>query len=301
MNQQKIPVTEIQRFSTHDGPGIRTVVFLPGCPLRCAWCHNPEAKTARNQIYYIANFCIGCGACAAVCHSHAHIMENQVHRFQRNHCDMCGKCTILCPSGALEDSIKYFTADEIMDKVARDRPFYDREGGITLSGGEPLSHGCTSMELLQKAKALGIHTAVQTCGFAPQEIVAAAAGYTDLFLWDIKDTNPERHEQYTGVRPELILDNLRMADCLGTETVLRCILVKGVNTDARHYQHIADIYHSLQHCRGVQLLPYHTYGSSKSVQLGEADPARPAWIPEEADLAYAVNEFTKNHINLLST
>ncbi|MFR1518730.1 MAG: glycyl-radical enzyme activating protein [Clostridia bacterium] len=297
--RQTIAVTEIQRFSTHDGPGIRTVVFLPGCPLRCVWCHNPEAQTRENHLFYIDSRCIGCGTCAAVCPRNVHVFSAEGHLLSRVKCSGCGLCAEACPSGALENTVKYFTLEEIIKYVRRDEAFYGETGGMTLSGGEPLTQGGTCVALLKAAKDYGIGTAVETCGYAEEEAVYRAAEYTDLFLWDIKDTDPGRHREYTGAENEPILRNLFAADRAGANTLLRCILVRGVNTNAAHYERVAALSRRLRHCRGVQLLPYHAYGSSKAVQMGYPDPAHKEWIPTPEDLLAAKEEFKKYNINLI--
>ncbi len=301
MNKACISVTEIQRFSTQDGPGIRTVVFLPGCPLRCAWCHNPEAQTAQNRILYAENSCIGCRMCTEVCPQKAHIgsVGGGAPVYLRTKCNACGICTQLCPSGALTNTVKYFTPEEILAFVRRDEMFYGKEGGLTLSGGEPLAHPRESLSLLQKARACGIGTVVETCGFAERQDVLAAAKYTDLFLWDVKDTDAARHYEYTGVFPDKIIDNLFAVDASGAATILRCILVKGVNTETAHYHGIAALFAELKHCRGVQLLPYHTFGSAKAVQLGMPDNAHRDWILTEQDLSAAMQYLENKDVKLL--
>lgn len=299
VKQRNIAVTEIQRFSTHDGPGIRTVVFLAGCPLACAWCHIPEARTAENHIFYIESRCIGCGECALVCPRRVHTVGASGHTVFRKNCIGCGLCTEACPTGALENTVKQMTCEEIMRIVLRDQVFYRENGGLTLSGGEPLAQRESAMRLLKEAKERGIGTAVETCGYAEERTVLETAEYTDLFLWDVKDTDPVRHRNYTGASNELILRNLLAADRAGAATILRCILVEGVNTDPAHYDRIAELFKGLRHCRGVQLLPYHTYGSSKALQMGLSDPARKEWIPSAERLREAREQLKKKSAILI--
>lgn len=283
-------ITKIQKFCTHDGPGIRTTVFFKGCPLRCAWCHNPETQSMRPQVFYNANLCVCCGACAAVCPQGCHLVKEKEHRYaSRQRCEACLRCVNACPTGALEVSGEEKRIAQILDIVEQDRAFYGRSGGLTLSGGEPMAQPEAALALLRGAKARGIHTALETCGMFSEKWLPGLAAVTDLFLWDFKDSDPARHLIYTGATHEKILDNLHTLDALeGTKILLRCILVKGVNLDEKHLQAIKELYHRLRHAVGVELLPYHPYGGGKSVALGERDSARPEWIPNSEELRRAV-------------
>jgi pyruvate formate lyase activating enzyme len=281
------PVTEIQRFCMHDGPGIRTTVFFKGCPLRCAWCHNPETQQKKPQLQYMQKQCIGCCACVAVCPNGVHKMENGEHLLHRESCTLCGACASACPARALETCGKEMTADEILKEAEKDRAFYGKEGGITLSGGEPFLQGEKLIQLLRACKERGLTTAVETCGFADPDLLVSAVPFVDLFLYDVKDTDEKRHKHYTGVSNQKIQDNLRLLDKQGAKTLLRCILVSGVNTDPAHYHALADLYHSLFHCKGIELLPYHAFGGAKSTFLGLPDSGNPAWIPTEEQMEEA--------------
>ena len=280
MNDQRItlPVTEIQRFCMHDGPGVRTVVFLKGCPLRCEWCHNPETQNNHEEMLYDARKCIHCGACLAVCAYKAQIMTNG-HEFNRDRCAVCGACTEVCPTEAMTAAAGDMTVDEILASVLRDRAFYGENGGVTLSGGEPMLHPEAVLRLLAVCREAGLHTAVETSGEFSRMFIPTLVKYAELLLWDVKDTNDERHKQYTGVSNARILDNLRLADGLGGRTRLRCIVVEGVNTEDAHWDAVAALYHELTCCEGVELLPYHAYGGSKMLPLGLADNGRKEWIP----------------------
>lgn len=269
----------------HDGPGLRTVIFLKGCPLRCAWCHNPETQAPEKELLFYAKKCISCAACVSVCPQNAHRIEEE-HRFLRERCASCFACASVCPSGALEVTGREYTAEELLCEVMRDAPFYGETGGLTLSGGEPLMQ-TASLTLLHLAKEAGISTALETCGYADPARIAEAVPYTDLFLYDIKDTDPVRHSLYTGKDNRLILENLKKLDSLGARTRLRCILVNGINTEKVHYRRLADLARSLSFCEGVEFLPYHAYGGSKATFLGRADNGRAAWIPTDAQLSEA--------------
>ena len=218
-------VTEIQRFCMHDGPGIRTVVFLKGCPLRCKWCHNPETQSVNNEILFYPNKCIGCGACAGVCQNGAHTFAETGHSFSRNLCAACMKCAQACCSKAITASHAEMTVDEIVAEIMKDMAFYGENGGVTLSGGEPLMNMAEAIELLKECKKRGVNTAVETSGFFDTAFLPELVPLTDCFLWDFKDSDARRHMEYTGVSNEKIVENLLTADSLGAETVMRCIMV----------------------------------------------------------------------------
>ena len=286
MNMDKqIRIAEIQRFCMHDGPGVRTVVFFKGCPLRCAWCHNPETQKTSGELLFYQTKCIGCGACAD-CKAGAQRFgaDRSIDRFR---CIACGACTDVCPTGALTLCGALYSVAQLAQIVARDRAFYGTGGGVTLSGGEPLMQDAGAIALLEACRADGISTAVETCGCADAKVLAEATPLVDLFLWDVKDTDPARHRQYTGVSCEPILENLRTVDRLGGKTRLRCILVNGVNTNEAHYRAVAELAGSLAHCEGVEWIPYHAYGGSKSSLLGLTNSGRLEWIPTEQQLLAA--------------
>lgn len=287
------PVTKIQRFSTHDGPGVRTTVFFKGCPLRCRWCHNPETQSPAMQVYYTEKFCIDCGACASVCPTGAHTLKDGAHQFDAALCRGCLRCASVCPSTACEACARLMTVSEILAEAERDRPFFGLRGGITLSGGEPMFHPEAALALLTAARERGLHTAVETCGVFDDRHIPWLTACTDLLLWDFKDSDPARHQAYTGASNEGIAARLRRADALGGRSRLRCIMVRGVNMEPAHYQAIAALYHTLNHCEGVDLLPYHPFGSSKAKQLGRQEEQHTAWIPAQEDLR-AAEDFLQN-------
>lgn len=284
---ENLIVTEIQRFCMHDGPGVRTTVFLKGCAMRCKWCHNPETQLMQPQILFYPNKCIGCNACVAACHFGAQISSENGHAFLRERCVCCGACTEACPTGAMELCGREYSPEEVLAVINKDRPFYGDKGGVTLSGGEALLQKEAAAALLRACREQGISTAVETCGYFDPAVLSLVVPYTDLFLWDLKDTNDARHLQYTGVSNERILSNLRLADSMGARIRLRCILVNGVNTDAEHYRKIADIASTLSNFEGVEFLSYHAFGGSKATFLGLEDNGRTDWIPTEEQLEEA--------------
>lgn len=280
-------VADIQRFCMHDGPGIRTTVFLKGCPLRCAWCHNPETQSKKRELLYYENKCIGCGACA-VCNQNVHKFS-EPHTIERDLCIGCGKCAAECPTGALEIVGKDYTVDKLFEIIEKDRAFYGEKGGLTLSGGEPFFQAEESLAFLKLCKENGIHTAVETCGYFSLDILNGAIPLTDLFLWDIKDTDSKRHKEYTGVSNERIISNLMLADSLGAKTRIRCILINGNNTTKEHYKRVHEIYHKLKNCEGVEFLPYHSFGGAKDVALGKSNSGNDCWIPSKEQVSEAKN------------
>ena len=268
-------VAEIQRFCMHDGPGVRTVIFFKGCPLRCAWCHNPETQSPHPQLLFEEQKCLACRACGE-CPQEVHRFE-EMHTLRRESCVACGSCVSLCPAGALTLCGKDMTPAELLEIILRDAPFYQNGGGVTLSGGEPFLQGEETPELLRLCKERGISTAVETCGYVSPALLEKAVPLVDLFLWDVKDTDDPRHLAYTGVSNKPIMENLRRVDSMGGKTRLRCILVNGVNTEEAHYTAIAE------------LLPYHPYGDSKAKAAGMASASYPEWIPSEETVLQGKN------------
>ena len=285
-----LSVTRIQRFSTQDGSGIRTTVFLQGCPLHCAWCHNPETQSLRPVLIWTPQDCVGCGGCATVCPTGARRLcktpDGAALVYGREACAACGACAGVCPTGACELSAKDMTVGEIVSTVLRDRAFFGESGGVTLSGGEPLMQAAV-IELMTACRQAGLSVAVETAGAVSAGRMKAAAPLGDQFLYDLKDTDAERLNRMTGGDLGHILGNLRVCDenlSPGGRIRLRCILVKGVNTEVAHYRRVAEVYASLRHCEGVELIPYHAYAGSKAECIGLPDNGRRDWIPTEADL-----------------
>ena len=262
-------VFNIQKFSIHDGPGIRTNVFLKGCPLRCLWCHNPEGLEAEAEIEYEPIKCIGCGCCAAVCACHT-ISPDIGHAFDRTNCVRCGKCVDACPAGALAWAGTRMSVAEVMKKVRSDKPFYEKSGGgMTLSGGEPLYQPRFAAELLAAAREEGIHTAIETSGFAADEVFLSVIRHADLLLFDYKATGEDEHRRLTGVPQKPILDNLSRANERGVEIHLRCPIVPGCNDTDAHFAAIAALADRYDCITRVDLEPYHALGTGKDAKLGK--------------------------------
>ena len=259
-------IFNIQHFCLDDGPGIRTTVFLKGCPLRCSWCHNPESQSMTPEILYDAALCIGCGACATVCPAGAHKTQG----YNRSVCTACGNCATFCPSGALEYAGKGISIDDVLLEVLRDVPFYkQQEGGLTLSGGEPLLQYAFSKALLTEAKKAGIHTCLETCGYATAEQIGSLAEVTDLFLYDWKLTDPALHKLHTGVENTVIKENLLLLDSLGKSIVLRCPIIPDINDTDDHFMGIAALSNTCRNILAIELESYHCLGTKKCKHLGK--------------------------------
>lgn len=264
-------IFNIQRFSINDGPGIRTNVFLKGCPLRCRWCHNAESLRPQRELRYRAAACVGCGACAAVCEHGGHIVTEGEHRVDRTVCVACGRCAEACFYDALEVAGRTITVAEVLEEAERDRPFYESSGGgITLTGGEPAAQSEFAVALLTAARNRGLHTCVETCGHAPWAVMERLAAVTDLFLYDYKETDPIKHKAFTGVDNRRILENLRRLDERGCQTVLRCPVIPALNDREEHFKGICALANGLKNVTEIHVEPYHALGSEKYAQLGEA-------------------------------
>jgi pyruvate formate lyase activating enzyme len=262
-------VFDIQKFSIHDGPGIRTTVFLKGCPLRCRWCHNPESNLRTPQISFTPSRCIGCGFCFQRCPQHAHAMQGDQHALDRSLCRACAACTEKCYAEAIEVIGREMTVEEVLKEVLKDRPFYETSGGgMTLSGGEPLLQAEFCAALLGRAKEERLHCCLETSGFAPYASIELLRPYTDLFLYDVKETDPERHRQFTGVPNELILANLQRLHDAGAPILVRLPLIPGTNDTPANFAGIAALARQIPHVRGFEIMPYHRLGEGKLERLG---------------------------------
>lgn len=299
MVERKALIFNIQKYNLYDGPGIRTLVFFKGCPLRCLWCSNPEGQLRSYQILFKKDRCVDCGACAAACPAGVHVMANSRHVIKRDvECVGCRKCEQACAQSALSVTGEYRTISEIMDVIEEDRPFYQSSGGgVTLGGGEVLMQPEAAVNLLTACRQRGINTAIETCGYARPVVVHKAAEVTDLFLFDLKHMDSDRHHQLTGVRNEPILENLRWLFENRYNVKVRVPLLKGVNDGERDIEAMVRFltpYKDHRNCKGIDLLPYHKLGVNKYMQLGRDYPLPGDPALSDADLE-RVEEIIKHY------
>lgn len=266
-------IFNIQRYSLHDGPGIRTTVFLKGCPMRCIWCCNPESMKSEPEISYVSNKCIGfaaCGFCVRSCPAGAITCSNENKAvIDRSKCQSCLKCADVCPSKAIRAEGSMYSVEEILGIVERDSIFYGNGGGLTVSGGEPLMHKRFLVELLKEAKRRRIHTAIETCGFADYEALSEAAGYLDLILFDIKSMDNGKHFEYTGCGVERILENFSRLceDFPNLPKIVRTPVIPGFNDTVDDIRPILAFLKDKPNVT-YQPLPYHRFGEGKYKALG---------------------------------
>ena len=265
-------VFNIQRFSVHDGPGIRTTVFLKGCPLSCTWCHNPEGGSFHPEIVVVESRCIACGECVSACPLDLPSGVGGGWAGEKDRCTVCGSCVDACPTEARQIAGRDMWVDEVMEEILKDRVFYDdSDGGVTFSGGEPLAQGRFLSAMLEACRAEGVHTAIDTSGLAPKDRLLAIAELADLVLLDLKLVDPERHRAHTGVSNSVILDNLAALGQAQRPIWLRVPVIPGVNDDVENLEATAQLASSIPSVQRVSLLPYHRLGSDKLKRLGSED------------------------------
>jgi pyruvate formate lyase activating enzyme len=261
-------VFDIKRYAIHDGPGIRTSVFLKGCLLKCPWCHNPEGKNEKPEFVWWTEKCIGCKDCQIACSKESISFAGDSLAIDKAKCDFCRACTGACPSEALKLIGEEMTVTQVLNVIEKDRAFYDQSGGgVTISGGEPLLQPDFSLYLVKACKERGIHTAVDTCGHVDSKVLMRISEHVDLFLYDLKLIDEEKHEKFTGVSNRLILENLKSLFHCGQKTIVRLPLVPGINDDEKDIRKVGEFVSWLGGVKEINVLPYHKGGVEKSRRL----------------------------------
>lgn len=279
-------VTDIQRFSLHDGPGIRTTVFMKGCNMSCGWCHNPETIRSAPELLYYASNCMDCGECAKVCPTEAHRMEEGRHVFDRSLCVACGICAEVCFAGACILSGKPMEAEEVLEEVMQDEAYYRRSGGgITVSGGEAFMQADFVAELLMRCRERGIHTAVETNLSFPWERMKAALVYTDLVMLDIKHWDTQEHRKWTNQGNERVLDNIRRLTETEIPYIVRTPIIPGVNDSGECISAICRFLVQEGKADYYELLRFNPFGGAKYQALGKHDAFVGAAVPDDAVMA----------------
>jgi pyruvate formate lyase activating enzyme len=280
-------IFNIQYFCVHDGPGIRTTVFLKGCPLRCLWCHNPEGIAKKKLLSFAERKCINCGACVQACPEVHKIVEGR-HVINWDACTQQGACTKICITKALDIVGRDVTVEEVVQDVMREKRYYENgEGGVTVSGGEPAMQPDFLVELLRALKKEQVHVALETSGYCDYGIFESALPHVDLFLYDCKETNPELHKKFTGVDNARILDNLKKLHHAGANILLRCPVISGLNDREDHFKGIAALSRELENLTGVEILPYHKLAASKIERMGLEKQQEFEQIPREISNKWA--------------
>lgn len=294
-------IFNIQRFSIQDGPGIRTTVFLKGCPLSCLWCSNPESQNPLPEVAHRDLLCVGCGNCVKVCTQGAIRLiandESSRVKIDREKCITCGKCVAECTAEALKIYGQRMSVEDVFEEVRRDIAFYENSGGgVTASGGEPLNQADFVRELFRRCRKIGIHTAMETCGYGSQADLEKVLSETDLVLYDLKLMNSREHSKYTKKFNKRILNNARLIGKTGVPLIIRVPLIPGINDSETNMDEMAQFVYELDHERPVDLLPYHRFGESKYKMLDRPYELMDAKPPEGELLERAVAIFKRYNL-----
>lgn len=290
---KKAMIFNIQKFSVHDGPGIRTTVFFKGCPLRCLWCHNPESQNLKQEMLYDREKCVMCGTCEKICPQKAITNVNNSMVTDMSKCDFCGDCVTYCLYEARQIAGKEYTVEEIVKEVVKDKLFYKHsKGGVTLSGGEPLLQIDFVEELLKRLKEENIQTAIDTCGAVSFESLERAAKYADIFLYDLKLMDDEKHKEYIGASNKNIIENLKKLVKIHNNIYIRMPIIEGVNAEVSHIEKVIELIEGLN-IKKVYLLPYHDIAKHKYMKLGRDYEEAKMQVPSDEKMNSFKDMFAK--------
>ncbi len=295
-------VFDIQNYAIYDGPGIRTLIFLKGCPLKCLWCQNPESQKLNPQISYFKEKCLLCETCIKTCPNNALSLNvNEITR-DENLCVLCGNCVEACPNKVLEIIGKEYSIEELVEIALRDKPFYDNsDGGVTISGGEPTMQFKFLMELLKTLKNKGIHVAIETCGYFNEDLIEDLTDNVDLFLFDIKLTDNEKHKTFTGVNNDTILTNFsKVLSKVGNERIIpRIPLIPAANTDEKTIMNIISFLQQINYLGPIHLMPYNKLAKTKYEKVGMGDLYKDMGDLTEDDIKEITNIFERHSFQVI--
>jgi pyruvate formate lyase activating enzyme len=294
-------VASIKRYMIHDGPGIRTVVFMKGCPLRCLWCSSPQTWSTEPAVIFVKSRCIGCGLCVEECPEDAIHESGELKVIDRSTCSLCGQCTQICPTEAMKFDGILMTLPEVMETIEKDRAFYDKSGGgVTFSGGEPTYQWEFLHEMLKSCHAAGIHTALETTGHVEWHIFEQLLPFIDLLLYDVKLTDPQAHAKLTGKPNELILNNLRrIVDRQKPPIEIHFPVIPGCNDSQSNIDALLDIMKSLG-LRKIDLFPFHLLGSHEYEELGIEYAMKYTMVPPDEDIGRIREYITSRGFELVT-